>query len=127
MQSESQTFEFDLANFLDAPVLLKSCLLSSAIGLGLIALTAFFHQRKFRWLFWTSSVLTAGWYLLLTLAIARFGIFWPANNGSEIVYSGVPHIVVISRAADFVYIVAWYAVSVLLVIGIQPIVRKLKT
>ncbi|MDX2045054.1 MAG: hypothetical protein SF097_27840 [Acidobacteriota bacterium] len=124
MQSEAQTFEFDLANFLHTPALLKGCLLSSAIGLGLVALTAFFYLRKFRGLFGASSVLTSGWYLLLTFGIARFGIFWPANTGSEVIYGGVRHIVVISRAADFVYLVAWYSVSVLLAIGVQSITRK---
>mgnify|MGYP000558965080 CR=1 FL=1 len=127
MQSGSQTYEFDLMSVLDAPALLKTCLLSSAAGLGLIALTTLLHLRKFRWLFWASSVLTVGWYLLLALAIARFGILWPTNNGSEIVYGGVPHIVVTSRAADFVYVVAWYAVSILLAIGVQTIFRNPKT
>jgi len=126
MQSVSQSFEFDLVNFLDVPVLLKGCIMGSVIGFGLLVLTLLFSRQKFRWLFIVTGLLTGGWYLLFTFGILSLGIWWPTKYGTEILYGGVRHTVVTSQAADLIYLAAWYAVSVLLAIGVQALANKFK-
>ena len=124
MQSEPQSIQFDWANFTDAPALFQSCVILSVIGLGFVALSAFLHWRQLRLWFYLVGAITAGWYLFFTFGILRFGILWPTKSGAEILFAGVYRSVVSSRAADYVYLVAWYAVSVITAIGVQTIGRK---
>jgi hypothetical protein len=122
MQPSVEPFEFevDLANITHGRCLLKVCLINSTIGLALVILTVFsrrFHYPGARAVSWIIGVLTAGFYFLLTSAILKFGMLWPAADGSEVLYGGTRYLVVWTRAADYAYLVAWYAVSSLLALG----------
>ena len=117
---ESFEFEFDLAHTAHSPCLLKVCLIGSAIGLVFVILTVFsgkLHYPGARLIFYIIAVLTVSCYLLPTFTILKFGILWPAADGLDVLYNGTRHIVVWTRAADYIYLVAWYAVSLLLALG----------
>lgn len=124
MQSEPQSIDFDWANFTHAPALFQACVILSVIGLGLVALSAFLRLRQLRLWFYLGGAITAGWYLFFTFGILRFGILWPTTSGTEVLFAGVSRSVVSSRAADCVYLVAWYAVSAITAIGVQTIGKK---
>jgi len=120
MQPSVEPFEIDLAHTTHSPCLLKVCLIGSAIGLVLVILTVFsgkLHYPGARLIFSTIGVLTVSCYLLQTFTILKFGILWPATEGLDVLYNGTRHIVVWTRAADYIYLVAWYAVSLLLALG----------
>jgi hypothetical protein len=120
MQSSVESVEFDLAYTTHSPCLLKICLIGSTIGLALVISTVFsrrFHYPGARAVFWIIGVLTFSFYFIHTSAILRNGILWPAADGSEVLYMGTRRLVVWTRAADYIYLVAWYTVSLLLAIG----------
>jgi hypothetical protein len=119
----------DLANCFDCSRPLSIHLIGSAIGLALAILAAISGRYRYQWarlLFWIASVLTVGWYSIKTFAVLKYGILWPATDGSEILWNGARHIVVATRAADYIFLVAWYAVSLLLMLGARAIVRRFK-
>jgi len=131
MQPPATPFEFeiDLANCFDCSRPLSAFLVGSAIGLALVILAAISSRYRYqgvRLLFWIAGVLTIGWYLIHTFAVLKYGILWPATDGSEILWDGARHIIVATRAADYIYLVAWYAVSLLLMLGARAIVRRFK-
>ena len=126
MRPSVESIEIDWAHTTHSPCLLKVCLIYSAIGLALVILTVFFRRLHYRGaplIFCIMGILTARYYLLLTFPIFRFGILWPAADGSEVLYNGTHHIVTRTRAADYIYLVAWYAVSSLLALGARHWLR----
>jgi hypothetical protein len=56
-----------------------------------------------------------------TYGVLKFGIWWPKALGDE----GSPHLPgVMAQAADQIYLVAWYAVSLLAILGLRLLCRS---
>jgi hypothetical protein len=118
-----------LAHLTHAPCLLKGCLAISAIGLALVVLAAFLRQlrhSRLRAFFWPVCLLTVFWYSVGTFAVLRFGILWPTRDGEQVLYGGGYHTVTMTRAADYIYLAAWYSTSLLAVCGSRAVIQRFK-
>lgn len=123
-------FELDIANCFDCSRPLWGHLVISIIGLTLIVVASFFWKSPRRWLHALSrfvGALAVVWYLLGTSGVVKFGILWPTTDGDEVLIAGGRYTVTATRAADYIYLVAWYATSLLLAIGARAIGGKFGT
>jgi hypothetical protein len=125
MQPSTTSLKLDLSNCIHCPPPLDTCLQSSAIGLILVAVAAMCwksERRALQMLFWPITVLATLWYLLMTFGVFRFGIWWPTrvvDENQELSFPGV-----LIAAADRIYLVAWYAVSLLVIAGVDFLKRR---
>jgi hypothetical protein len=122
MQPSPTPIEFDLSAFLHNTPSLRVYLTGAAVGLVFALVTIALRRSKhlmLRVLCWLASGLAVMIYLSHTYSLFRFGIGWPASAGEDAA-------IFYSDPTDIVFFVAWYSLSLLLILAVEEGRKKLR-